>query len=169
MHIPICIAAGGPKSARLAGRYGDGLITSAFALRKDRNVKTAWEGGVRDAGLDPTIAPIIVEQWAAIGEKQDEEVRAAANKWRFVPKAWNHGFFDNISPESIQTNAEKEITLEKVLEDWTVSKDARAHSKAIQHLFDLGATHVVVHVATPKQKEAIEFFGKNVLPGVWNN
>jgi G6PDH family F420-dependent oxidoreductase len=161
--IPLYIAAGGPKSARLAGRYGDGLITGAETL-KDPSLKAAWEEGIREGRRVPSSEPIIVEHWAFVGG--EKEAKEAANKWRFSPKAWEPGYFDKISPAEIQANAEKEIPLEKVLEQWTVSTVPSVHSEAIEKLADLGATHVVVHVASLHQKKVIDFFGRKVLPAL---
>jgi alkanesulfonate monooxygenase SsuD/methylene tetrahydromethanopterin reductase-like flavin-dependent oxidoreductase (luciferase family) len=160
--IPLYIAAGGPKSARLAGLYGDGLITSASTLKNDPDVKAAWEEGVREKGGKPGTDAIVVEHWAVVGGEKD--ARNAANKWRFAPKAWKHGFFDNVSPADIQTRAEEEISLEDVFKDWTVSTDPRVHLDAIEELADLGATHVVIHVAMRNQREMIDFFGRRVIP-----
>jgi alkanesulfonate monooxygenase SsuD/methylene tetrahydromethanopterin reductase-like flavin-dependent oxidoreductase (luciferase family) len=160
--IPIYIAAGGPKSARLAGRHGDGLITSASLLKNDKTLKGAWEEGVRESGRSPGSLPIIVEHWAVAGGHAGAST--AAEKWRFIPRAWQHGFFDNISPDEIEKRAEAEIDLESVLEDWLVSDDPREHITAFRELAVAGATHIALHVATPNQSKVMDFFGKKVLP-----
>lgn len=159
-QVPIYIAAGGPKSARLAALHGDGLITGAATLKNEPEVKAAWDAA--KPGSRGQTRPIIVEHWAVVGD--EDEAREAAAKWRFIPKAWKPGYFDNVSPEEIQSRAEREIELDDVLKDWTVSPDPEDHLGAIQKLGNLGATHVVVHVATPNQSKVIEFFGREVLP-----
>src|SRR5438445_1527308 len=164
--IPLYIAAGGPKSARLAGRHGDGLITGANLLKNNPGLKAAWEEGVRAEGKEPGARPVIVEHWAIVGGR--EEASDAASRWRFLPKAWIHGFFDNVSPADIQARAEREFPLERVLESWTVSTDPRVHMRAIEELADLGATHVAVHTPTPNQADVIDFFGRKVLPAMRN-
>jgi TAT-translocated FGD2 family F420-dependent dehydrogenase len=162
--IPIYIAAGGPKSARLAGKYGDGLVMGASTLRKQPEIKAEWEKGVREAGKNPESMPIVVEHWAIVGTEKD--ARIPAQKWQFIPKAWEHGYFDTVSPVEIEKRASKEIPLEKVYADWTVSTEPRHHEEAIRELARLGATHVVVHVATENQKEVIDFFGGRVIPRI---
>lgn len=162
--IPIYIAAGGPKAARLAGLHGDGMITGASGLKTDSMLKEAWEAGLREAGKGNSKGVIMVEHWAFVGDP--EEAREQANKWRFIPKAWERGYFDNISPAEIQSRAEQEISLDDVLKDWTVSPEPGPHIEAIRKLSGLGATHVVVHVATPRQSRAIDFFGKQVVPAL---
>ncbi len=160
--IPIYVAAGGPKSARLAGKSGDGLVTGAGLLKKQPELKSEFEKGAREAGKDPKSLPIVVEHWAIVGTEKDAKL--PAQKWQFTPKAWEHGYFDNISPLNIENKASKEVPLEKVYEDWAVSTDAGEHENAIRELARLGATHVVVHVATENQKEVIDFFGGKVIP-----
>jgi F420-dependent hydroxymycolic acid dehydrogenase len=162
--IPIYIAAGGPKSARLAGKYGDGLVLGASTLRKNHEVKSAWEEGARDAGKDPKLMPIVVEHWAIVGDEKD--AKAPAQKWQFIPRAWEHGYFDSINPIDIENKAKVEIPLEKVYEDWAVSKEPGEQENAICDLHLLGATHVVVHVPTENQKEVIDFFGSKVIPSI---
>ncbi|MGD0644185.1 MAG: TIGR03557 family F420-dependent LLM class oxidoreductase [Candidatus Bathyarchaeia archaeon] len=166
-NIPLYIAAtAGTKSARLAGLYGDGLITAGNLLKNSPDVKAAWENGVSESGGDPRTKPILVEHWAMAGD--DKETRDAAEKWRFVVKAWTHGYYDNISPHDIQLRAEKEIKLEDVLKEWTVSNDPKVHLNAIKELTDHGATHIVIHSGSPNQVETIDFFGREVLPTIRN-
>lgn len=162
--IPIYIAAGGPKSARVAGIHGDGMITGASSLKTDNKLKEAWAGGLREADKDTSGGALMVEHWAFVGD--DEEARDAARKWRFIPRAWEHGYFDNVSPAEIESRAESDVDLEDVLKDWTVSAEPEPHIEAIQELGELGATHVAVHVATTSQSKAVDFFGNKVLPAL---
>ena len=163
-EIPIYVAAGGPKSARLSGKYGDGLITGASTLKKNPELKSAWEEGVREAGKDPKLMPVVVEHWAIVGDEEDAKV--PAQKWQFIPNAWKHGYFDNINPADIEKRAKEEIPLEKVYGDWIVSKDPSEHEDAIRELSRLGATHIVVHVPSENQKEVIDFYGGKVIPKI---
>lgn len=162
--IPIFFAAGGPRSARLAGRHGDGLITGASIFKKKPEIKSAWEQGVRESGRDPGSLPIVLEHWATVGG--DADARKAAEKWRFLPKAWESGFYDNIDPYDIENRANEKVPLESVYESWTVSTDPQEHVRALRDLGDAGCTHAVVHVGTPDQRRAIDFFGKEVLPEI---
>lgn len=161
--IPIYIAAGGPKSARIAGLHGDGMIMGAGDLRNKPGLKAARDGAAREAGKAGSL-PIVVEHWAVAGDRAQAE--DAAEKWRYIPSAWASGFFDNVSPAEIQARAQKEVSLEDVLEGWTVSRDPLRHVRAIEELADLGATHVVIHCPMPNQSKAIRFFGREVLPAL---
>jgi G6PDH family F420-dependent oxidoreductase len=164
-NIPLYIAAtAGPRSAHLAGLFGDGLITSATVLKSNPAVKEEWEAAIRENTEDPETKAVLVEHWAMAGS--EAEAREAAEKWRFITKAWTHGFYDNIHPGDIQGCAEKEISIVDVLEEWIVSTDPKVHLKAIEELADLGATHIVIHSGATDQLKTIDFYGKQVLPAL---
>jgi TAT-translocated FGD2 family F420-dependent dehydrogenase len=160
--IPIYIAAGGPKSARIAGLYGDGLVADGGRLGSSPEYKSAWEDGVRESGKDPAKLPIILELYTVVGG--EKEAKQSADLWHFTPSAWEHGYFDEVDPLRIQQKAEREIPLEKVYKDWPVSTDPEVHVKAIRESAAKGATHVVITTATPNQEEVIKFYGDKVLP-----
>jgi TAT-translocated FGD2 family F420-dependent dehydrogenase len=160
--IPIYIAAGGPKSARMAGLYGDGLIAEGGPLGSNPLYKAAWEEGSRESGKNPATLPIIVELYTVMGG--EKEARQSADLWHFGPNAWKNGYFNEMSPLRIQQKAEREIPLENVYKDWPVGTDPEVHVKAIQKTAANGATHVVITTATPNQKEVIDFYGSKVLP-----
>ncbi len=160
--IPLYIAASGPKSARLSGLYGDGLITGAPLLKKCPELKAAWKKAIQEEGEDSRSKPMLVEHWAFVGDKKGAE--EVAEKWRFAPKAWQPGFYDNISPRDIQARAEREIDMNKVIEDWTISKDPKDYVKDFKELTRLGATHILLHVGAADQLDTIECFGREVLP-----
>ncbi len=64
--VPIYVAAGGPKSLKLAGRYGDGLITVGKG-RLEEKQRQAFEQGAHEAGRDPKTLPILVEHYVVVG------------------------------------------------------------------------------------------------------
>ena len=160
--IPIYIAAGGPKSARMAGLYGDGLVGEAGQLNSNPLYKAAWEEGARESGKDPAKLPVVVELYAVYGG--EKEARQSADLWHFGPRAWQHGYFDEVDPLRIQQKAEREIPLESVYKDWPVGTEPEVHVKAIEKVAANGATHVILTTATPNQREVIDFFGSRVLP-----
>ncbi len=161
--VPLYMAANGPKSARLAGLYGDGLITTLQNLQ-DTTYRAAWEAGVRAAGKDPAQQPILIEQFVVLGG--NPEAARAAELWRFEPKAWKPGYVTNPDPRKIQSRAEAEIPLPSVYGAWTVSTDPAVHAQAIQKAIAAGVTHIIIHSAEADQVGVINFFGQHVLPRV---
>lgn len=156
--IPLLTAANAKKSMKLAGQHGDGLITDPETWKQ---YKSEWEAGARSAGKDTKTMPVLIEQYAVVGDQS--AARQAAELWRFGPKAFK-GYENNPDPVSIQQHADKEIPLEKVMSSWAIGTDPAVHIKKLQELFDSGATIVNVHSGQADQKTLIDFYGQNVLP-----
>ncbi len=160
-RVPIYMAAAGPKSARLAGLHGDGLITDPDSVRK-ATIRDAFAEGARAAGKDPTKMPIVVEQFMVAGAQ--EEAAQGARLWHFLPKAWKPGYVTSSDPRRIRRRAEAEIPLSKVYGSWPISTDPKVHIAAIQALLAEGVTHVFIHSPQQDQPRFIDFFGSKVLP-----
>ncbi len=160
--IPIYVAASGPKSMRLAGKIGDGLITDS-PKRLQPQLRQEFENAARAAGKDPQKLPLVTQQTLIVGNKQEAE--RAASLWRFNPKAWEL-YVDDPDPRSIQRRAEKDVPLEQVYSQWPISEDPDVHIQAIQKLIDAGMTHIFVQAPQPDQKKVITFFGERVLPNL---
>jgi hypothetical protein len=67
-------------------------------------------------------------------------------------------------PLSIQDQADREVSLDKVYEDWVIGTDPQIHFKKINELWQSGVSIVNIHCAQPDQMRIIEFYGKEVLP-----
>lgn len=158
--IPLLMAANGPKAMRRAGQYGDGLITDPKTWKQH---KQEFEAGARASGKDPSQMPVLVEQYVVVGNQQDAQ--AAAELWRFGPKAFKT-YYNVPNPMEIQKKAEAEIPLQQVYADWPVSTDPSVHLKAIDELFTSGVTIVNIHSGQPDQQRVIQFYGKEVLPKI---
>lgn len=160
--IPIYIAASGPKSMRLSGQYGDGLITDSERAVKPE-LRRAFEEGAKAAGKDPAAMPIIAEHWVVVGE--EEEAKKLTKLWNFLPKAWDT-FVSDPDPAHIRQKANAEIKPEEVLKSWTVGSDPQVHIKKLRELIDQGVSTIFVHSAQPDQQKVIDFYGREVLPAL---
>lgn len=158
--IPILMAANGPKAMKRAGQYADGLITDPKTWKEH---KAEFESGARAAGKDPAQMPVLVELFVVVGD--ENEAKASAELWRFIPKAFNT-YYNVCDSQAIQDRATAELPLPKVYGDWPVSMDPAVHIKAITDLFQSGASIVNIHSGQANQNRVIEFYGKNVLPKV---
>jgi TAT-translocated FGD2 family F420-dependent dehydrogenase len=145
--IPLLTAANGKKSMRLAGQYGDGLITDPKTWKQ---FKSEWEAGAQDAGKNPA---------------DRDDARQAAELWRFIPKAFKR-YYDVSDPAAIEQQADRQLPVDQVYGDWPVSTDPSVHADAVNTLFDSGATIVNVHSGQPDQKKVIEFYASRVLPNL---
>jgi F420-dependent hydroxymycolic acid dehydrogenase len=160
--IPLLTAANGKKSMRLAGQYGDGLITDPKTWKQ---FKSEWEAGARGAGKNPADMPVLVEQFVVVGDKND--ARQAAELWRFIPKAFKK-YYDITNPAEIERQADADLPLDQVFADWPVSIDPSVHIEAVNNLFESGATIVNVHSGQPNQNKVIAFYADHVLPNFRN-
>lgn len=156
--IPLLMAANGPKAMRRAGQYGDGLITDPKTWKEH---KSEFEAGAKAAGKDPGQMPVLVEQFVVVGDQK--EAQSSAELWRFIPKAFKT-YYNVRDPQEIQKRADAELPLEKVYGDWPVSSDPNVHIKAVNDLFQSGATIVNIHSGQADQKKVIDFYGKQVIP-----
>jgi TAT-translocated FGD2 family F420-dependent dehydrogenase len=160
--IPILTAANGKKSMRLAGQYGDGLITDPKTWKQ---YKSEWEAGATAAGKNPADMPVLVEQFVIVGDKND--ARQAAELWRFIPKAFKK-YYNVPDPAEIERQADQQVPLDQVFAEWPVSTDPSAHVDVINKLFDSGVTIVNVHSGQPDQNRVVEFYANRVLPNFRN-
>jgi F420-dependent hydroxymycolic acid dehydrogenase len=158
--IPLLLAANGPQAMRLAGQYGDGLVTDPTTWMQ---YKSEWESGATAAGKDPATMPVLVEQFVVVGNQADAQ--AAARLWNFEPKAFK-GYENIESPLEIQQEAAAQVPLPQVYSSWVVSTDPNAHIQKIQQLFASGVWVANIHSGqpNPQQREVIEFYAREVLP-----
>lgn len=151
---PIFVAASGPKSATMAGQYGDGWIGQARDVT-NRTLLAAFGAGARAAGRDPGGLGKRAELFAVVGDAA--EATAAANLWRFTA-----GAVDQPNPVDIQRAAQAN-PIDKVLANWTVGTDPVPHIKAVQTILDAGAVPFL-HFPQGNPLTAIEFYRTDVLP-----
>ncbi len=151
---PIFVAASGPKSAKLAGQYGDGWITQARDVT-DSKLLAAFGAGAQAAGRDAANLGKRAEMFAVVGD--NNQATRAATLWRFTA-----GAVDQPNPVEIQRAAESN-PIDKVLANWTVGTDPAAHVNAVQKVLDAGAVPFL-HFPQDDPVAAINFYRTNVLP-----
>ncbi len=151
---PIFVAASGPKSATLAGQYGDGWITQARDVTNPE-LLAALSTGAQAAGRDPAALGKRAELFAVVGD--NAEATRAATLWRFTA-----GAVDQPNPVEIQRDAEVN-PIDKVLANWTVGSDPTPHINAVQAVLDAGAVPFL-HFPQRDPVTAINFYRTDVLP-----
>jgi F420-dependent hydroxymycolic acid dehydrogenase len=159
--IPIYVAASGPKSARLAGEYGDGWIGGAPDL-ENQELQDAFREGAAASGKDPDTMPRIAVLFVVVGG--EEEAAYAANVWRFAVNPWDPELLYEPDPREIQRKAEVKYSLEDVYETWSVGEDPEEHAQRMQDLLDVGATRIFILSGQQDQPRLIDFYGSEVLP-----
>ncbi|MEM2896932.1 MAG: TIGR03557 family F420-dependent LLM class oxidoreductase [Candidatus Bathyarchaeia archaeon] len=75
--IPIYIAACGPNTAYLAGKYADGFLTLPAAREKCEELFLAVERGAKDSGRDPLLIEKAIEVEVSYDHDIDKALRSA--------------------------------------------------------------------------------------------
>jgi G6PDH family F420-dependent oxidoreductase len=151
---PIHLAASGAKAAALAGRIGDGLITSDVAPEVVRTFE-ARGGGGKPKFVEVTVC------WAA---SEAEGRRMATEVW---PIAGLSGpLTQELAIPAHFESAAKMVSEDKVGKTVVCGPDPERHVEALTRHADAGYTHVCVHQVGPAQDPFFRFYEREVLPRV---
>ncbi len=160
-RVPILLAAGGPKSARLAGRKAEGVAVSV------KDPQAAWEKVVAPAreeadkrgNKDFLLAAARWVVWAG----SEDEAWEALFPWRGLRAPGRLQAFD---PEDLRCQADT-LSKQEVLSKYTIVDTVQDFVEAYKPLIrDLGAGIVVIQVAACDAKSVIGLIGKEVLPAL---
>ncbi len=149
---PILVAAAGPKAAELAGRIGDGLISTA---PNDETVQQFDQAGGRGK---PHMGQVHV-LWA---EEERKARRQALELW---PNAAVPGELGQELPMPTHfEQAAKRVTEDDIAESVVCGPDPERHIAAIREYLDAGFEQVAVHQVGPDQEGFFRFYESEVLP-----
>lgn len=151
---PIMIAAGGPRSARIAAEHGDGLV-----------------------GTDPD--PALIKAFRSAGGKGKPcygeltvcWARDEASARKTAHEVWPTAAMESSLAWELPLPAHFEavatlVTEEAVAESVVCGPDAKAHLDAIRKYAEAGYDHVCVHQVGPDQAGFFDFYAREVLPGL---
>jgi coenzyme F420-dependent glucose-6-phosphate dehydrogenase len=161
--VPLYIAGSGPAATRLAGREGDGYITTsgkAPELYTD-TLLPAVRAGVQQSGRqlsdldlqievkvsfdpDPAGALTACQYWGALALSPEEKT----------------GVED---PIEMQQRADA-LPIDRAASRFIVSSDPDEHVAAIWRYVELGFTHLVFHAPGPDQARFLRLYGEEILP-----
>jgi G6PDH family F420-dependent oxidoreductase len=150
--IEVMVAAAGPEAAELAGRIGDGLVTTS----PEAELAEAFD----DAGGSgkPRYGQLTV-CWA---EREDEARRTALEHW---PNAGLQGpLGQELALPSYFEAAAGMVTEESIAEAIVCGPDPELHVKGIDEYLDAGFTHVCVHQVGPDQEGFMAFYESEIVP-----
>jgi coenzyme F420-dependent glucose-6-phosphate dehydrogenase len=153
--VPILLAAGGPKSAQLAGEMAQGVVTS---------VKDPAE--TREKVIEPLLAasstdPIVLAtRWSLFAANEDEAWRALYS-WRGLRAP---GRLEAVDPATLRERAD-ELPRDEVLGRYTLVNSPDEIVAAYKPLVtELEADIVTFQMASLDQPELIRMIGSEVLP-----
>jgi coenzyme F420-dependent glucose-6-phosphate dehydrogenase len=149
--IPVMVAAAGPQAAELAGRIGDGLISTS----PDQKVVQAFE---KAGGKGPRYGQITV-CW---GEDDKAALKTAHKIW---PNAGIPGELGQELPTPTHfEQAAQLVTPETIAESVVVGPDASKYLAKIDEYVQAGFDHVYIHQIGPDQTGFIRFAEREILP-----
>lgn len=157
--VPILLAAGGPKSATLAGQKAQGVVTSVKNPAETRErVIDPLRAAAKEAGQpDPTV---LATRWAIYAHDEDDAWKALYS-WRGLRAP---GRLEAVDPQTLRERAD-ELPREEVLGRYSVCNDIDGLVETYRPLVDdLGADIVTFQMTCIDQPTLIEMVGKEVLP-----
>ncbi|CAN5885073.1 F420-dependent hydroxymycolic acid dehydrogenase [soil metagenome] len=158
-HLPIYLAAGGPKSATLAGELADGVITSVKdpAETIERVVEPLRTAATEAGHPEPTVLATRWSIWAS----NEDEAWDALYSWRGLRAP---GRLEAVDPQTLRERADQ-LPREEVLGRYSLVASAPEIVAAYQPLIDdLGADIVTFQMASRDQEALIATLGRDVLP-----
>jgi coenzyme F420-dependent glucose-6-phosphate dehydrogenase len=157
--VPILLAAGGPKSATLAGEKAQGVITSVKdpAETMERVVGPLREAAANAGEPAPTV---LATRWSLFAEDEDEAWQAL-HSWRGLRAP---GRLEAVDPETLRKRAD-EMPREEVLGRYSLVNSIDEIVDVYRPLVDdLGADIVTFQMASLDQPALIDLLGTQVVP-----
>jgi coenzyme F420-dependent glucose-6-phosphate dehydrogenase len=149
---PILVAGAGPSSAELAGRMGDGFVSTA---PKSEVVQAFEEAG--GSGK-----PVYGQVHVCYSQNEAEARRMAYEIW---PTAAVKGELGQELPTPAHfEQAAQMVTEDDVAQSVICGPDVQRYLDAIQEFVDAGFDHVYIHQIGPDQQGFIEFAKRQILP-----
>jgi coenzyme F420-dependent glucose-6-phosphate dehydrogenase len=153
--VPLLLAAGGPKSASLAGQKAQGVITSVKVIEDTltKVIEPATAAGGKDFR-------VIANRWTVYGQTPDEQWQAL-QAWRGL-RAPNR--LTEIDPAALRKSADT-LDREQVLGSYTRVKDAKDYISAYSPLVtDIKAATIGIQTTSTNLPATIKLIGAEVLP-----
>lgn len=162
-RIPLYVAANGPSTAYVAGKYADGLLTSGRVIEAKfkSELLPALERGAKDSGRNPEEIRKIVH----IITSYDEDFARAVESCKFWNATMLPGIFsaEVYDPREIEEKA-RSIEREDVIKRRFIVTSEEDAIRKIELYLEFGVTEVEFLSTSPDQNKFIEFFGKRVFP-----
>jgi coenzyme F420-dependent glucose-6-phosphate dehydrogenase len=161
--VPLYIAGSGPAATRLAGREGDGYITTsgkAPELYTD-TLLPAVRAGVQQSGRQLSDLDLQIEVKVSFDPDGDRAL-SDCQHWGALALSPEEktGVED---PIEMQQRADA-LPIDRAASRFIVSSDPDEHVAAIWRYVELGFTHLVFHAPGPDQARFLQLYGEEILP-----
>lgn len=159
---PMQVWAGGPMTARRAGRTLDGIVVQAGPTERLTALLNAFREGRREAGRSTGATQTVVHAQLSWAPTEDEAMTQALRDWPMAGLRFPRG--DIRSPFDVDQLA-RSVTVDDIRARISVSSDPDVHRAYLQSFFDLGFDAIHVHnIGSHTQGEWVEIAGREILP-----
>lgn len=158
---PVLMWAGGPVTARRAGRSVDGIVVQASAPDRLAALLAAYREGRATAGRPAGSGHAAVHAQLSWAPTEAAAEQQALQEWPMAGLRFPRG--DIRSPFDVAQLA-RSVTIADLRARIPVSADLEVHRGYLQSLLDLGFDAVHVHNVGRNQDEWIDAFGSDILP-----
>jgi len=161
--VPVYIAAAGPTAARLAGRVGDGFITTsgkAPELYRETLLPNVAEG-LAKSGRKPGDIEQLIEMKVSFDEDRE---RALDDTRHWAALALKPEEKTGVEDPMEMERLADALPVERAASRWIVSADPETQVEKIAPYVELGFTHLVFHAPGPDQARFLDLYSKQVLP-----
>ena len=158
-RVPILLAAGGPKTAGLAGRKADGIIVSVKdpAVALERVIGPARESAAEAGRPRPTL---LTSRWSIMAASDDEAWEALFS-WRGLRAP---GRLQAVDPMTLRMRAD-DLPREEILGRYARATGAEdIVNLYLPLLGSIDADIITIQMASVDQESLIELLGRDVLP-----
>jgi len=158
--IKVYVAAGGPRTAELAGRLADGILLTPNLGQSERLFK-AFRNGAEKAGREPESLERVVEILVSYDENHEKALKSC----RFWTGSMLPVFYkcDISDPREIEENG-RLVGNEAIEKRWIVATTAEEHINRVENYVKAGFNHLYFVSSSPDESKFIKFYGEKVLP-----
>ncbi len=159
--VPLYIAAAGPAAARLAGRIGDGFITTsgkAPELYSEKLIPAVREG-VEKEGRSMGDVELTIEMKVSF---DTDRSRALSDTRIWAALALPAE--DKVDVHNPKEMEERARNVEHPERRWLVSDDPEEHVEQLRPYIELGFTHLVFHAPGDDQSRFLHLYAMEILP-----
>jgi coenzyme F420-dependent glucose-6-phosphate dehydrogenase len=163
--VPIYIAAAGPAAARLAGRMGQGLITTSGkdpALYSEKLLPAVREG-IEKAGRSAADVELKIEVKVSFDEDL-QRARQDTKNWGAL--ALTHEEKTTVSSAVEMQHLADALPVERTEQRFIVSDNPEDQLAGIQPYIDLGFTNLMFHFPGEDQERALRLYAEHVIPAL---
>lgn len=158
--IQVLLAAGGPKSAEIAGEYADGIIVSVKDPKEA--VETIIKPAIAKSKKDHFL--VTASRWTVFADNEDQAWEAML-AWRGLRAPSK---FSATDPEQLQKEAD-DLSKNDVLSHYTRVNTSQQYIDAYKPLIvDCKADIVAIQTSALNQENVINLLGNEVLPALRN-